>query len=333
MSDSDRKVVIEELRRPEQFLGVIRTGATPEGRGLNQLLPIANTICGLATFENLHNAVSSVDGVETLVLALSHYVLLYPNHPRPLRLTLVNPPEPAKLLERLTKFLSEPRNSFDRLPTLDVSIVATAGHQDRLVAAATLEGNAQDLVYEKVAAGRLDLRVDRDAHESLDKLVQGVLSVRPQHVVAIFDESAISVQRRRVERLLPMSPFCVRNEIVVDRMLGDISLSPHPGEPPFSDFVMMIHEFEQEQRDSTNDCVRRCGSAAHDNRQPRNWGAAAGTVGASGRPSAAAGKRHERGPTPAAQGGTSPAAAERELRSPLDADVFGFWKLQPDDHR
>jgi len=137
------------------------------------------------------------------------------------------------------------------LPTLDVSIVATAGHQDRLVAAATLEGNAQDLVYEKVAAGRLDLRVDRDAHESLDKLVQGVLSVRPQHVVAIFDESAISVRRRRVERLLPMSPFCVRNEIVVDRMLGDISLSPHPGEPPFSDFVMMIHEFEQEQRDST----------------------------------------------------------------------------------
>ena len=78
-----------------------------------------------------------------------------------------------------------------------------------------------------------------------------VLSRRPQHLVAIFDESAISVRRRRVERLLPMSPFCVRNEIVVDRMLGDISLSPHPGEPPFSDFVMMIHEFEQEQRDST----------------------------------------------------------------------------------
>jgi len=59
------------------------------------------------------------------------------------------------------------------------------------------------------------------------------------------------VRRRRVERLLPMSPFSVRNEIVVDRMLGNISLSPHPGEPPFSDFVMMIHEFEQEQRDST----------------------------------------------------------------------------------
>ena len=62
LSDSDRRVIIEELRRPEQFLGVIRTGATPDGRGLNQLLPVANTICGLAIFENLHNAVSSADG-------------------------------------------------------------------------------------------------------------------------------------------------------------------------------------------------------------------------------------------------------------------------------
>ena len=251
MSESDRKVVIEELRRPEHFVGVIRTGATPEGRGLNQLLPVANAICGLATFENLHNAVSSADGMETLVHALDHFVMLYPNHPRPLRLTLVNPPEPARLLERLTKFLNERRNTPRRLPALDVTIVATAGHRDRLIAASTLEGRAQDLVYEKVSAGRLELRVERDTRENLDRLVQEVLSKRPQHVIAIFDESAISVRRRRVERLLPMSPFCVRNEIVVDRMLGDISLSPHPGEPPFSDFVMMIHEFEQEQRDST----------------------------------------------------------------------------------
>ena len=251
MSDSDRKVVIEELRRPEQFLGVIRAGATPEARGLNQLLPVANTICGLATFENLHNAVSSADGIETLILALSHYVLLYPNHPRPLRLTLVNPPEPAKLLERLTKFLGDSRHNADRLSALDISIVATAGHQDRLVAAATLEGKAQDLVYEKVASGRLDLRVDGEAYESLDRLDQEALRKRPQHVIAIFDESAISVRRRRIERLLPMSPFCVRNDIDVDTMLGDITLIPHPGEPPFSDFVLMIQEFDQEQRDST----------------------------------------------------------------------------------
>ena len=200
---------------------------------------------------DVSDAVSSADGVETLILALSHYVLLYPNHPRPLRLTLVNPPEPAKLLERLTKFLGDSRHNAERLSALDISIVATAGHHDRLVAAATLEGKAQDLVYEKVASGRLDLRVDGEAYESLDRLDQEVLRKRPQHVIAIFDESAISVRRRRIERLLPMSPFCVRNDIDVDTMLGDIALIPHPGEPPFSDFVLMIQEFDQEQRDST----------------------------------------------------------------------------------
>ena len=251
LSDRDRKVILEELRRPEHFLGVIRTGATPDAHGLNQLLPVANTIYGLATFENLHNAVSSADGLETLILALSHYVLLYPNHPRPLRLTLVNPPEPAKLLERLTKFLSEAHKGAECLPALDVSIVATTGHSDRLIAAATLEGKAQDLIYEKISAGRLELRVERQPFENLDRLVRDALLIKPQHFIAIFDESSISVRRRRVERLLPMSPFCVRHEIVVDRMLGDISLSAHPGEPPFSDFVLMIHEFEQEQRDST----------------------------------------------------------------------------------
>ena len=146
LSASDRKVVIEELHRPEHFVGVIRTGATPEGQGLNQLLPVANRICGLATFENLHNAVSSADGIETLVHALDHFVMLYPNHPWPLRLTLVNPPEPAWLLERLTKFLNERRNRPRRLSALDVTIVASAGHRDRLIAASTLEGKAQDLV-------------------------------------------------------------------------------------------------------------------------------------------------------------------------------------------
>lgn len=251
LDDADRLILIKELKRPEQFLGVIRTGATPEGNGLNQLLPVANTISGMATFENLHNAVSSADGVDTLILAIDHYVLLYPNHPRPLRLTLINPPEPATLLERIAKLLDERRNNIDRLLGIEVTILASSGHQDRLVAASTLEGRAQDLVYEKVAAGRFDLRVQAVAADSLQQLVDGELSQRSFHIAAIFDESSISVRRRRVERLLPMSPFCVRNEIVVDRFLGDISLSPHPGEPPFSDFVLMIHELEQEQRDST----------------------------------------------------------------------------------
>ena len=41
----------------------------------------------------------------------------------------------------------------------------------------------------------------------------------------------------------PLRPTFVdglRNEIQVDSILGDIKLRPHPGEPPFSDFVLMI---------------------------------------------------------------------------------------------
>ncbi|MGO8546120.1 AAA family ATPase [Rhizobium ruizarguesonis] len=248
--DEERNLLISELKRPEQFLGVIRTGATPQGKGLNQLLPVANSIYGLATFENLHNAVSSADGIETLIVAINHYVLLYPNHPYPLRLLIINPPEPAKLLERIVKTLDERR--IDRwLPRIEITLVATQGHQDRLNSASVLDGRSQDLIYEKIAGGRIGLTIQGQASETLEKLMTDELSGRSFHIAALFDESAISVRRRRVERLLPMSPFCVRNEIVVDRFLGEISLSPHPGEPPFSDFVLMIHELEQEQRDST----------------------------------------------------------------------------------
>ena len=251
MLNSDKKAVMQELQRPEHFLGVIRVGATPEGKGLNQLLPLTGTINGLATFENLHNSVSGTDGIETLLFALERYVILYPNHPWPLRLTIVNPPKPARLLEQLTKFLDERRYYLKRISALDVTFVATDGHKDRLTAASTLEGNSQDLVYEKIASGRLNLRINHENFKKLDRLVQDDLMNRPQHIIAIFDESSISVRRRRVDRQMSMSPFCVRNDIVVDKILGTIKLSPHPGEPPFSDFIQMIHEFEQEQRDST----------------------------------------------------------------------------------
>ena len=251
LDDADREALLEELQRPEQFLSVVRTGATPDGRGLNQLLPVANDIDGLATFENLHNAVSSADGVETLVQALDHYALLYPNHVRPLRVALINPPEPARLLERIIKLLDGRRQGGHRLNGIEIDILATSDHRDRLVAAATLEGRAQDLVYEKIASGRLDLRVASAPAEDLKALIASRLGGRAYHIAALFDGSTIAIRKRRVERLLPMSPFCVRNEIVVDELLGEISLSPHPGEPPFSDFVMMIQELEQEQRDST----------------------------------------------------------------------------------
>jgi Holliday junction resolvasome RuvABC ATP-dependent DNA helicase subunit len=249
LTEEDRAAVIAELKRPEQFLSVVRTGATPEGRGLNQLLPVANDLNGLATFENFHNAVSGADGVQTLVDTIDRYIVLYPNHARPLRIALINPPEPSRLLERLVKLIDERRHLNGGL-RLEVNIFATSSHLDRLVSAATLHGKAQDLIYEKIANGRLELRIEDAPATDLDALLDR-LSPRSFHLAALFDESSIAIRKRRIERLLRMSPFCVRNEIAFDQLLGTISLTPHPGEPPFSDFVMMINEMEQEQRDST----------------------------------------------------------------------------------
>lgn len=251
LEDADREALISELERPEQFLSVVRAGLTPQGRGLDQLLPIANHLHGLATFENLHNAISSVDGVDTLIHAVEHYVLLHPNHVHPLRLALINPPEPTRLLEKVVRLLDEPRFSKGRLPRIEVDVFATSGHRDRLLSTAILEGGAQDLIYEKVAAGRLDIRVAKAPADDLAGLMDGGFEGRKFHVTALFDESSIEIRKRRIEGLLPMSPFCVRNEIAVDGLLGAISLKPHPGEPPFSDFVLMIHARQGELRDNT----------------------------------------------------------------------------------
>lgn len=250
-TDADRKALLSELKRPEQFLSVVRAGLTPEGKGLDQLLPVTNHIHGLATFENLHNAVSSSDGIETLVQALDHYVLLYPNHARPLRLALINPPEPTKLFERIAKLLDERRYVGGGLLRIEVDVFATAAHRDRLLSSSILEGGAQDLIYEKVASERLEIRVSAKPAENLADLVESGFDGRLFHVAALFDESSIEIRKQRIDGILPMSPFCVRNEIAVDGLLGAVSLKPHPGEPPFSDFVLMIHARQGELRDST----------------------------------------------------------------------------------
>lgn len=251
LTDGEKAAVIEELQRPETFLSVVRAGLTPSGKGLDRLLPVANHLDGLATFENLHNAVSSADGVETLVQAVDHYVLLYPNHPKPLRLALINPPEPAVLIDRLIKLLDERRFSADSLPRIEIDIYATAGHADRLISAAILEGTSQDLIYEKVAAGRLEIRVAPTPAMDLPTLVDGGFDGRVFHVMALFDESSIEIRKTKMEGLLPMSPFCVRNEVHVDRLLGAISLKPQPGEPPFSDYVHLIHALQGDHQDNT----------------------------------------------------------------------------------
>lgn len=246
----DRRALLEELQRPEQFLSVVRAGRAPAGRGLDQVLPVANHVHGLATFENLRNAISSADGIETLVRALDNYVLLYPNHAHPLRLALVNPPEPTRIVERVVKLLEERRGATGGIGRVEVDVYATDGHGDRLAAAAVLEGGAQDLIYEKVAAESLEIRVASATGGTLPELIEGGFGRRRYHVLGLFDESSIAIRKQRIDGFLRMSPFCIRNEITVDSILGEIGLRPHPGEPPFSDFILMIQARQGERLDS-----------------------------------------------------------------------------------
>ena len=64
--DVDREAVLEQLERPEHYLGVLWLTSFPEGQGGNQPLPVARDYRGLAVFENLRNAYSGSDGVQSL---------------------------------------------------------------------------------------------------------------------------------------------------------------------------------------------------------------------------------------------------------------------------
>lgn len=84
---------------------------------------------------------------------------------------------------------------------------------------------------------------------SLAELIEGAFGRRRYHVLGLFDESSIAIRKQRIDGFLRMSPFCIRNEITVDSLLGEIGLRPHPGEPPFSDFVLMIQARQGERLD------------------------------------------------------------------------------------
>ena len=64
LSGMDRGAVLDQLKNPEHYLGVIYLTSVPDGRGGSQGLPVARDFRGLAVFENLRNAYSGSDGVE-----------------------------------------------------------------------------------------------------------------------------------------------------------------------------------------------------------------------------------------------------------------------------
>jgi Holliday junction resolvasome RuvABC ATP-dependent DNA helicase subunit len=255
IGEDDRNTIRKELERPEQFLSVIRLGSLPEGNGLSQILPLTSEVEGLPVFENLTNACSGADGAQSLREALDQYIVLNPNHPFPLRVALVNPPQPDRVLMQLVRLLNDHRyRSGHRLSGLHVSIYATSQHADRLRFALTFSDQSkEDEVHERIAAGRLQIELVEDClpvRTGLSQVVE-MVQQRPCHIVAIFDESTIRIRQRRAGHNLPMSPFCVRYEIQVDRRSGRIELRPQPGESPFSEFLLMMNELEGNQRDAT----------------------------------------------------------------------------------
>ena len=128
----DRSAVLEQLQKPEHYLGVIYLTSLPKGKGGNQPLPVARDHCGLAVFENLHNAYSGSDGVADLKHCVHQFAQIYVNHTRPLRLALINPPNASHTLVTLLK---RGRGRPISRVTLLVEIYATPDHEARLFGA------------------------------------------------------------------------------------------------------------------------------------------------------------------------------------------------------
>lgn len=250
LAEEDRKAVLDECRRPEQFLSVLYASAFPAGRGGGRLLPISNDLHGLATFENLQNAYSGLDGLEAIRYALDRFTVMHRNHTKPLRVAIVNPPQASPLVATLTKLLNERRAST--VQTLRVELFATEAPSVKGRAARALEFSSreQEVIEDRLTGGRLELQV-HEAPRPLNELVRE-FAARPFHLVIVFDEAGVSIRRHGMpSRLLPMSPFCVRKTIRYDEHRNLLRLVPSTDDAPFADFMQLVNEAESGQRDST----------------------------------------------------------------------------------
>jgi len=243
---ADRKAIRKEVMRPEHFLSVLGLGSIPDGRGAKQLLPIANEINGLATFENLDNAYSGQDGIEELTRSVDRFTILARHHARPLRLAIVNPPEPGMLLVKIVNILKHRRKTT--LPSLRVEFYCTPAHSQRIQLAMRLT-DERELLEEQLANGRLQFKAHETPQNIEDLIAE--LKTGPFHIVAIFDEATIHIRRGGFAQLLPMSPFCVCHRIRYERFENRIHLEPTSDEPPFSEYIQLINEAERGQRDSS----------------------------------------------------------------------------------
>ena len=232
----DRDAVLEQLRKPEHYLGVVYLTSLPAGRGGSQPLPVARDYRGLAVFENLRNAYSGDDGVDALQQCVRQFAQIYVNHVRPLRLTLINPPNASRTLVTL---LSRGRGLPASRAALSVDIYATPDHEARLLGARRFSTQDRDQIEEHIASGRLELRVHEDIRPLEDLL--GVLRDNPVHIVAVFDEATTAMRHQPGGvNLLPMSPFAIRRRIGFQGIHRKVELRPSLDESVFRSFYDMV---------------------------------------------------------------------------------------------
>ena len=231
----DRMAVLEQLERPEHYLGVLWLTSFPDGRGGSQPLPVARDYCGLGVFENLRNAYSGSDGVEALQRCVRQFAHIYVNHTQPLRLALVNPPNASEMLLTLLK---DSRGRRARQVQLLVDVYATQNHEARIVGARRFSEEDRDQIEEHIANGLLRLRV----HDRVTSLDERLLSFHeePVHMLAVFDEATTSMRQQSGGiNLLPMSPFAMRRRIDYQAISSQVDLLPSLEESVFRAFYDM----------------------------------------------------------------------------------------------
>lgn len=248
LQPEDRKAVIEECRRPEQFLSVLFASAFPSYKGGARLLPISSDLNGLAIFENLQNACSGLDGVNTVRYVLDRFTVSNRIHLRPMRVGIVNPPVAPKLVSELSKILSERREST--LPAMRLELFSTTAPtvRGRAAQALAFSSETMNLIEDRLVSGRLELLI----HEQPKPLEEWIehWQRQPLHILIIFDEAGVSIRRSDMGLPMPMSPFCVRKVIRYQELRGTLRLDPTTDSPPFSEFMLLMNEADKGQRDS-----------------------------------------------------------------------------------
>jgi Holliday junction resolvasome RuvABC ATP-dependent DNA helicase subunit len=247
LNEADRAAVIQEAGDPVQFLSVVYASRLPGSRGGSQVLPVANDLHQLATFENLRNAYNGPDGQVTLVYAVERFAAAHRYHVNPLRLLLVNPPQAGALLLELIKLLDGRKKSL--LPRLRVEVRGTPLQAARLREALLFDTREREIIEEKVMSGRLELLLDREPKALEDILAE--MTARPAHIVAVFDEAPVTVRRGGAGERLPMSPFCVRRKVAFHKRWNELRLEPTAGDPPFFEFIELVKHIEGNEGEGT----------------------------------------------------------------------------------